>query len=209
MAAHTWSDDSEDPEPSAADQARLDAALADYRDRTYATWTAPPAHSELTEFTDKRVLDALRAEPAPRSRRPRLRAGLTAACAAGVLAVAVTVALSMLDRPGATEPRSDVLLAAAAPGGDRGPFDEQSALERCLDVAGVPEGQRIVIGAGPVSVRGASAVALLLGGAGLGELRVLAVTPACATGDQGSVLADRTLSARRTAATLTSSPVTP
>lgn len=175
---------------SRAQEARLDAALAAYRDRTYAQWSAPEGFAADNPLGDRRIAAAIRtAASAPPRHRRRYVLGATAAVAAGL---AVTVGLiTVRDAP--AEPETGVLLAAAAPGGDRGPFADGIALTRCLDAAAVPTRQRTLLGAGPMELRGARTTVLLLPGAALGELRVLAVTPSCAQGDSSSVLVNRTL----------------
>ncbi|BDH59858.1 hypothetical protein [Tsukamurella sp. PLM1] len=184
-----------EPELSRAQKARLDAALAEYRDRTYAEWSAPGGETDVSPLADRRIAAALRGAPSPARPRRLLRYGLTAGAAA-VTVVAVTVALSTVEEP-AAEPETDVLLAAATPGGQRGPFADGAALTRCLDAAAVPADRRTLLGAGPVDVRGDPATVLLLPGAALGDLRVLAVTPACAEGTASSVLVNRTLPGSR------------
>ncbi|MCS3779278.1 hypothetical protein [Tsukamurella ocularis] len=176
---------------SRAQEARLDAALAEYRDRTFAQWAAPDGFSPDSPLGDRRISAAIRAARPPVLPRRRLRYSLTAVAAVvGVLAV--TAALSTVrDAPG--EPETGVLLAAATPGGDRGPFADGAALSRCLDAASVPALQRTLLGAGLVHVRGDRATVLLLPGGRLGDLRLLAVTPACARGEASSVLVDRVL----------------
>jgi len=175
---------------SRAQEARLDAALADYRDRTYAQWSAPEGFVADDPLGDRRIAAAIRtAASAPARRRRRYALGAAAAVAAGL---AVTVGLvTVRDAP--AEPETGVLLAAAVPGGDRGPFADGLALARCLDAAAVPTRQRTLLGAGSTDLRGTHATVLLLPGAALGELRVLAVTPSCAQGESSSVLVNRTL----------------
>jgi hypothetical protein len=173
--------------PSAAERAaRLDGALADYRDATYA---------EVSPLADRRIVAELRAAPKPALPDRRVRYGVAAVGAVAASVAAVVVALSTLGEPGTVDPGNDVLLAAATPGGDRGPFAERSALQRCLEAARIPLTQRVLLGAGPVHVRGSEAVALLLPGPSLGDLTVLAVTPQCAEGAAASVLITRTLPA--------------
>lgn len=185
-------DGEDDDRPlSRAQEARLDAALAEYRDRTFAHWSAPEGFSADSALGDRRIAAAIRAAPPPVPPRRRLRYSLVAAAAAvGVLAV--TVALSTV-REAPAEPESGVLLAAATPGGDRGPFADGAALTRCLDAASVPARQRTLLGAGPVHVQDGRATVLLLPGGRLGDLRLLAVTPSCARGEASSVLVDRVL----------------
>lgn len=188
---------SDDRDLSRAQQARLDAALADYRDRTYAHWSAPEGFVADSPLGDRRIADAIRKAPAPVLPRRRLRYVLGAAAAAvGVLAV--TVALTTV-REGPSEPETGVLLAAATPGGDRGAFSDGAALARCLDAASVPARQRTLLGAGPMHLRGDPATVLLLPGAALGDLRLLAVAPSCAQGVSSSVLVDRVLPGEGTA----------
>lgn len=177
---------------SRAQEARLDAALAEYRDRTFAQWSAPEGFTADSPIGDRRIAAAIRAARPPVLPRRRLRYSLGAAAAAvGVLAV--TVALSTVrDTP--AEPETGVLLAAATPGGDRGPFADGGALARCLDAVSVPARQRTLLGAGPLQVRGDRATVLLLPGGRLGDVRLLAVTPSCARGESSSVLVDRVLS---------------
>ncbi len=206
---------------SRAQEARLDAALAEYRDRTYAQWAAPAGFTAESPLGDLRIEAALRAAPAPtpptlparsRSARPRSaqgpsarrgpRLGLGVAAAAAVGAVAVTVAVSTVrDAPSAptapaapgAEPETGVLLAAATPGGDRGAFADSAALQRCLDAASVPAGRRTLLGAGQMRVHGDPATVLLLPGGALGDVRVLAVAPSCARGEASAVLVNRVL----------------
>ena len=177
---------------SRAQEARLDAALAEYRDRTFAQWSAPEGFTADSPIGDRRIAAAIRAARPPVLPRRRLRYSLGAAAAAvGVLAV--TVALSTV-REAPAEPETGVLLAAATPGGDRGPFADSGALARCLDAASVPARQRTLLGAGPLQVRGDRATVLLLPGGRLGDVRLLAVAPSCAQGETSSVLIDRVLS---------------
>lgn len=184
-------------EPGRAREARLDAALAEFRDRTYAQWSAPDGEVDVSPLADRRIEAALREAPAPvrdaPPRRRRLQYALVAGAAA-VTVLAVTVALRTVEEA-PPEPGTEVLLAAASPGGDRGPFADGAALGRCLDVAAVPPRQRTLLGAGPVVVGGDHATALLLPGGSLGELLVLAVTPSCAEGATSSVLVNRALPA--------------
>ncbi|GAB3133668.1 hypothetical protein GCM10027289_23850 [Tsukamurella serpentis] len=175
-----------------AREIRLDAALAEYRDRTYAGWTAPGG-AAVPASVDRRIVAALRAAPSPGRPRSRLVLGL-AASAAAVTALAVTVALTTVEET-TTEPETGVLLAAAAPGGDRGVFADQDALRRCLDAAAVPAARRTLLGSGPVDVLGDHATVLLLPGTRLGDLTVLAVTPDCARGAPSSIVVKRTLPA--------------
>lgn len=188
---HTSRPDDGDPEQISA---RLDAALADYRDRTYAQWSAPDGEVDVSPLADRRIVAGLRAARPPSQPHRRLRYGLLAGAAAAVTALAVTVALSTVEETH-TEPETGVLLAAASPGGDRGPFADDAALSRCLDAAGMSAKQRTLLGAGPVDIGGDHATALLLPGAALGDLVVLAVTPSCAEGKASSVLVNRTLPA--------------
>lgn len=182
--------------PSAAERAaRLDGALADYRDATYASWAPPAGPAEVSPLADRRIVAELRAAPKPALPDRRVRYGIAAVGAVAASVAAVVVALSTLGEPGTVDPGNDVLLAAATPGGDRGPFAERSALQRCLEAARIPLTQRVLLGAGPVHVRGSEAVALLLPGPSLGDLTVLAVTPQCAEGAAASVLITRTLPA--------------
>ncbi|BDD84892.1 hypothetical protein TPB0596_46550 [Tsukamurella pulmonis] len=177
---------------SRAEEERLDAALAEYRDRMYAQWSAPEGAHADNPLGDRRIEAAIRAAPAPAPSRVRRRYLLGAAAAAvGVLAISVAVS-TVRDVP--AEPESGVLLAAAVPGGDRGPFTDPPALRRCLDAASVPTRQRTLLGAGSMQLRGAHTTVLLLPGGKLGELRVLAVTPSCAQGESSSVLVNRVLS---------------
>lgn len=182
----------EDRPLSRAQEAGLDAALAEYRDRMYAQWSAPDGFTADSPLGDRRIAAAIRAaaSPAPPRRRRRYALG-AAAAAVGVLAV--TVALTTV-REAPAEPDTGVLLAAATPGGDRGPFAEGTALTRCLDAASVPARQRTLLGAGPMRVRNDHATVLLLPGSRLGDVRLLAVTPECAQGEASSVLVDRVLS---------------
>ncbi|NMD57894.1 MULTISPECIES: hypothetical protein [Tsukamurella] len=182
----------DDDRPLSREQdARLDAALAQYRDRTFETWSAPEGFTAESPLGDRRIAAAIRAAPPPVLPRRRLRYRLGAAAAAvGVLAV--TVALSTL-REAPPEPETGVMLAAATPGGDRGPFTDVTALARCLDTASVPAQQRTLLGAGPMQVRGDHATVLLLPGGRLGDVRLLAVTPSCARGETSSVLVNRLL----------------
>ncbi|KXO97691.1 hypothetical protein [Tsukamurella pseudospumae] len=173
--------------------ARVDAALAEYRDRTYAQWSAPGIYSGQSPLGDRAIEAAIRSAPTPVLPRRRLRYALGAAAAAvGILAGAI--ALGTVEEPdGVPEPA--VLLAAASPGGDRGPFADGAALARCLDAAAVPSERRTLLGAGPMELRGENATVLLLPGGTLGDLRVLAVTPSCARGESAAVLVDRVLPA--------------
>lgn len=195
-------DGEDDDRPlSRAQEARLDAALAEYRDRTFAQWSAPDGFTADSPLGDRRISAAIRAARPPVLPRRRLRYSLAAAAAAvGVLAG--TVALSTV-RDAPAEPESGVLLAAATPGGDRGPFADVTALARCLDTASVPAAQRTLLGAGPVHVRDDRATVLLLPGGRLGDLRLLAVTPSCARGEVSSVLVDRVLTGGAGARTAT------
>ena len=100
-------------------EARLDAALAEYRDHTFAHWSAPDGFTAHSPLGDRRIAAAIRAAPPPVLPRRRLRYSLAAAAAAvGVLAV--TVALSTIREAPPAVPDAGVLLAAATPGGDRG-----------------------------------------------------------------------------------------
>ncbi len=181
---------------SRAEESELDAALAAYRDRTYAHWSAPEGLTADDPLGDRRIAEAIRGAGAPRAPRFRRRYLLGATAAAvGVLAVAVALrTVQDSADPPAAIPENGVLLAAAVPGGDRGPFADGAALTRCLDVAAVPARQRTLLGAGSLQVRGDRATVLLLPGAALGEIRVLAVTPSCARGEGSSVLVNRMLS---------------
>lgn len=173
-------------------EARLDAALAEYRDHTFAHWSAPDGFTAHSPLGDRRIAAAIRAAPPPVLPRRRLRYSLAAAAAAvGVLAV--TVALSTVREAPPAVPDAGVLLAAATPGGDRGPFADGTALSRCLDAASIPARQRTLLGAGPLRLRGDHATVLLLPGGRLGDVRLLAVTPSCAQGESSSVLVDRVL----------------
>ncbi|WP_019201522.1 hypothetical protein [Tsukamurella sp. 1534] len=190
--------------------AALDAALAEYRDRTYATWSAPDdPGADVSLLADRRIEAALRAAPSPQVHGRRMRYGLAGAAAAVATVAAVAVALTVVTQPETVEPGNEVLLAAATPGGDRGPFAEMAALTRCLDAARVPPAQRTLLGAGPVEIRGDAATALLLPGRTLGDLLVLAVTPSCADGAASSVLLTRTLAAARPTAPATGGVRTP
>ncbi|TWS22311.1 hypothetical protein FK268_20115 [Tsukamurella sputi] len=182
------------PQLSRAAEARLDAALAEYRDRTYAQWSAPEGFVADNPLGDRRIAAAIRAAPVPVPPRRRRRFVVlgAAAAAVGVLAAGVAVA-TVRDSPTA-DPETGVLLAAAVPGGDRGPFADGLALTRCLDAASVPAPQRTLLGAGSMQLRGTHATVLLLPGTALGELRVLAVAPSCAQGERSSVLVNRVLS---------------
>lgn len=193
--AHRGQDDEGEKAPrlSRAQEARVDAALAEYSDRTFAQWVGPDGPADVSPLAVHRIEAALRAAPAPTLPRRRLRYGLAATAAAvGVLAGAV--ALSTVEEP-STMPEPAVLLAAASPGGDRGPFADGAALARCLDAAAVAPGGRTLLGAGSMDLRGEPATVLLLPGGRLGDLRVLAVTPSCAQGDASAVLVNRVLPA--------------
>ncbi|TWS18018.1 hypothetical protein FK529_17600 [Tsukamurella asaccharolytica] len=192
----------EDPPLNRAQEARLDAALAAYRDRTFENWSAPEGFTAESPIGDRRIADAIRAAAPPVLPRRRLRYSLAVAAAAvGVLAV--TVGVRTVQETSPAEPDTGVLLAAAAPGGDRGPFADGSALTRCLDAAEVPVRQRTLLGAGPLHLRGDHATVLLLPGGRLGDLRLLAVGPSCARGDASSVLVDRVLAGGASARTAT------
>ncbi|KXP14066.1 hypothetical protein [Tsukamurella pseudospumae] len=176
------------------EEARVDAALAEYRDRTYAQWSAPGIYSGQSPLGDRAIEAAIRSAPAPVLPRRRLRYALGAAAAAvGILAGAV--ALGTVAEPDGAIPEPGVLLAAASPGGDRGPFADGAALARCLDAASVPLARRTLVGAGRIDLRGERTTVLLLPGGDLGDLRVLAVTPSCAQGESSAVLVDRVLPA--------------
>ena len=100
-------------------EARLDAALAEYRDHTFAHWSAPDGFTAHSPLGDRRIAAAIRAAPPPVLPRRRLRYSLAAAAAAvGVLAV--TVALSTVREAPPAVPDAGVLLAAATPGGGVG-----------------------------------------------------------------------------------------
>ncbi|CAM3937469.1 MULTISPECIES: hypothetical protein [Tsukamurella] len=189
---------------SRADRARsdrLDDLLAQYRDDTYATWTPPDGPADVTPLGDRRIIADLRTAPKPTLPNKRLRYGAAAVGTVAASALAVTVALSTLGEPGTVEPDNGILLAAASPGGDRGALTDHAALQRCLDAARIPTTKRIVLGAGPIDVRGTSATVLLLPGPALGDLTLLAVTPTCAQGTASSVLVTRTLAAAARTAT--------
>ncbi|MET9326105.1 hypothetical protein [Tsukamurella sp. NPDC003166] len=179
---------------SRTEEARVDAALAEYRDRTYAHWSAPGIYSGQSPLGDRAIEAAILSAPAPVLPRRRLRYALGAAAAAvGILAGGV--ALGTVEEPDGTIPEPGVLLTAASPGGDRGPFTDGAALTRCLDAAAVPSERRTLLGAGPMELRGENATILLLPGGTRGDLRVLAVTASCARGESAAVLVDRVLPA--------------
>lgn len=180
--------------------ARLDEALAQYRDTTYATWTAPGGPVDVSPLADRRIIAELRAAPAPSLPSKRLRYAAVGVGAVAASVLAVVVALSTLGQPGTVEPDDGVLLAAATPGGDRGVLADAAALHRCLDAARVPAAKRTVLGAGSVQVRGKTATVLLLPGPTLGDLTLLAVSPTCADGASSAVLVTRTLAAAGRAA---------
>ncbi|WP_415851398.1 hypothetical protein, partial [Tsukamurella ocularis] len=56
-----------------AQEARLDAALAEYRDRTYAQWSAPEGFTADSPLGDRRITAAIRAAAPPVLPRRRRR----------------------------------------------------------------------------------------------------------------------------------------